>query len=111
MRACCNIDNVKSFNNLYNVTNRKLGVGGTGEVAMAIDFWNRCQVACKIVNLIKPMGKNAETQQRPGTALKPEWRAKLWREVELLKHISHVGSLTSSLIIYANIGYSRILSR
>ncbi len=96
--ACLSIDNLKSFNNLYIVTDRKLGAGGTGQVFMAIDVWNRCQVACKIVNLIKPIGKQAEEQQQPGSALKTELQIKLWREVDLLKHISHVRS-TGLLVV------------
>lgn len=93
------IDSLKSFSNHYQITNRKLGAGGTGEVFMAIDVWNRCQVACKAVNLIKSKAKRPEVQPQPNTALEKGWHVKLWREVELLKRISHVGSNISSLIV------------
>ena len=62
---------------------------------MAIDAWNRCQVACKIVNLIKPKGTNVGAEQA-GMNYRPDWQAKLWREVEILKYISHVRSPMSS---------------
>ena len=83
------VDSLKSFNNLYEITNRKLGAGATSEVFMAIDIWHRCQVACKIVNLIKP-AENPVEEQQPGIVLNTAWQTRLWREVELLKHISHV---------------------
>ena len=53
---------------------------------MAIDIWNQCQVACKIVKLIDPVEKPIK-QRQPSVK---GWQTKLWREVELLKHISHV---------------------
>ena len=69
------------FMNLVRVTNRKLGSGGCGEVWMAVDNIRKCQMACKIVKLEKPV------RQRAGRTRSTET---VWREVELLKDISHV---------------------
>ena len=99
MTAYPGVDSLKSFKHHFKITNRKLGVGGTGEVFMAIDVWNRCQVACKVVNLIKSTAKQLEEQQQHNIALGKEWHLKLWREVELLKHLSHVGLNIWSLIV------------
>ena len=93
------VDNPKAFNNLYMVTDRKLGAGGTGEVFMAVDIWSRRQVVCKVVNLGKPIAGQVGGQQQPGTAAGTSWQKKLWREVELLKHISHVRAAASLLVI------------
>lgn len=89
------VDSLKSFNNIYIITGRKLGVGGTGQVFMAMDIWNQCQVACKIVNLIRPLAKEVEEQEKLRATIETGWQNKLWREVELLKHISHVRSTAS----------------
>ena len=87
--AYSSIDSFKSFDNLYEITDRKLGAGGTGEVFMAIDIWTRCQVACKIVNLINPPDTIVGEHQSD-IVLNKGRQSRLWREVELLKHISHV---------------------
>lgn len=42
---------LKSFGNRFEITNRRLGTGGSGCVLMAIDRWKSRQVACKIINL------------------------------------------------------------
>ena len=92
MMTCSSVDDLKSFNHLYKVTGRKLGAGATGEVFMAIDIWNRCQVACKIVKLMQP----PENPEQSSMVHNAGWQTRLWQEVELLKHISHVGCNKSS---------------
>lgn len=79
---------------------------------MAIDRWKSRQVACKIVNLegsipklfLFPLRKPvnsfrfAEIRKNP---LRHNMIEKLWREVELLKSISHV-SVLNHLRLNAN---------
>ena len=83
------------------MSERKLGLGGYATVFMAIDRWNERQVACKVVKLKQEaVGHYAShhfnTLQhaclaRTQTALlKEPHPVKLWREVELLKTVSHV---------------------
>lgn len=92
---------LQSFNTLYSVSNRELGSGSNGQVFMAIDNWRRRQVACKIVALKKPARErsegqetslNASSHRRNREAKGAEFAAKLRREVDLLKDISHVSN-------------------
>ena len=70
-------DVVQLFMNLFRITDRKLGSGAYGEVWMAVDILHKRQMACKVVELSRsPQGRSAK-----GT---------IWREVDLLKDISHV---------------------
>ncbi|KAI4236776.1 MAG: hypothetical protein LQ349_002330 [Xanthoria aureola] len=84
-----------AFDNVFTITDRKLGSGFSGRVYMAIDRHLRHgQLACKIVQLkkchthdshkcsnyskstAKPLGHRPQT-------------ARIWREVDLLKELSH----------------------
>ena len=80
------------FKNLFRITNRKLGSGAYGEVWMAVDIFHQRQVACKVM-------KSSESHQdRSGKAI-----GTLWREVDLLKDMSHVREIFHcrfSLTIY-----------
>ena len=70
-------DVVQLFMNLFRITDRKLGSGAYGEVWMAVDILHKRQMACKVVELSRsPQGRSGK-----GT---------IWREVDLLKDISHV---------------------
>ena len=70
-------DVVQLFTNLFRIMDRKLGSGAYGEVWMAVDILHKRQMACKVVELRKsPQGRSGN-----GT---------FWREVDLLKDISHV---------------------
>lgn len=60
---------------------RKLGSGAYGEVWMAVDVLRKRQMACKVVKL------NESSQRRPGNI---SFTGNFWREVDLLKDISHV---------------------
>lgn len=68
------------FMNLFMISDRKLGSGAYGEVWMAVDNYHQRQVACKIVKL------HHSLQQRSGKID----TGRQWREVDLLKDISHV---------------------
>lgn len=57
---------------------------------MAIDRFNQRQVACKIVPL---RNHNRSRSQEE------ELSRKLWREVDILKHISHVSKPVSYVTI------------
>ena len=70
-------DVVQLFMNLFRIMDRKLGSGAYGEVWMAVDILHKRQVACKVVELSK------SPQGRSGKGI-------IWREVDLLKDISHV---------------------
>ena len=69
------------FMNLFRITDRKLGSGAYGEVWMAVDVARKRQMACKLVKLEK------SPQKRSGRV---SFSEPLWREVELLRDISHV---------------------
>lgn len=69
------------FMNLFRITDRKMGSGAYGEVWMAVDRARKRQMACKVVKL----GKSPQKQS--GSV---SFSESLWREVELLKDISHV---------------------
>lgn len=69
------------FMNLFRVTDRKLGSGAFGEVRMAVDIVCKRQVACKMIRL------GMSSRKRSGRVSLSE---PLWREVELLKDLSHV---------------------
>lgn len=67
--------------NLFRVSDRKLGSGAYGEVWMAVDIACKRQMACKMVKL------GTSPQKRSGRV---SFSEPLWREVELLKDLSHV---------------------
>lgn len=89
------------------MTDRRLGSGIAGRVFMVIDRLWRRQMACKTVQLRK-----CHADRGPGL---PEIRgprdslAKIWREVDLLKDLSHVSGveklsrLTPRLLINSRI--------
>ena len=72
---------LQSFQNLFKVMPRKLGSGAYGEVWMAVDILRQRQMACKVVRL------NKSPQKRSGRL---SFSEAFWREVDLLKDISHV---------------------
>ena len=72
---------LQSFENLYQVMHRKLGSGAYGEVWMAVDVLRQRQMACKVIRL------NKSPQQRSGRL---SFSEAFWREVDLLKDMSHV---------------------
>ena len=91
----------KSFNNLYHITKRQLGAGGTATVFMAVDRWNMKQVACKIVRLQEQgSGQTTSNHFRKGdgdrlvghtTDNSPTpYEKGLRQEVAMLKTLSHV---------------------
>ncbi len=61
------------------MTDRQLGAGGSGRVLMAVDCFRSCQVACKIVRLTE----NTRAKEKA-------FALKLWREVDIVKDITHV---------------------
>ena len=70
------------FMNLFMIMGQKLGSGAYGEVWMAVDNINQRQVACKIV--------------KPNRSFRNISLSKtLWREVDLLKELSHVSQAIS----------------
>lgn len=91
----------ESFNNLFHITKRQLGAGGSATVFMAVDRWNMKQVACKIVGLKPPgsdptksphfrncdedclVGHTADVSTTP-------YEKGLRQEVAMLKTLSHV---------------------
>ena len=82
---------------MFLITHRQLGVGAAGQVFMAIDRWKRCQVACKIVNLTNNFeqqagccGMTSSAYQRVRENGQANQAQRLWREVELLRKLSHV---------------------
>ncbi|KAL8812960.1 MAG: hypothetical protein Q9223_003551 [Gallowayella weberi] len=70
------------------MTDRKLGSGVSGRVFMVIDRHRQCQMACKIVQLRKCHSIFARPVQK--SMRSKEQTAKLWREVDILKEMSHV---------------------
>ena len=72
-------DDSQLFMNLFRIMGRKLGSGAYGEVWMAVDNFYQRQVACKIVR------PGISTQVCSGKVV-----GTLWREVNLLKDMSHV---------------------
>lgn len=79
-------DVLQLFSNLFKVTDRILGSGAYGEVRMAIDNIDKRQMACKMVKL------HYSPYQRSGRV---RFSGSLWREVELLKDMSHVSQVVS----------------
>ena len=89
---------------MYRLSDRKLGEGGYASVFMAIDRVKERQVACKVVRLRKQdachdasqyfLGFRNASLRKSKTALTKQPDAKtLWREVEILKTLSHVRPL------------------
>ena len=96
------------------MSDRKLGEGGYATVFMAVDRFTERQVACKIVKLKRvathhcsshyfgSTGNTSHAKIRPLLPKQPKPET-LWREVELLKGISHVG-LLKRLLLHRLIG-------
>ncbi|KAL8727978.1 MAG: hypothetical protein Q9181_005506 [Wetmoreana brouardii] len=96
-----------AFDNLFMMTNRKLGSGISGRVFMVIDrFWRR-QMACKIVQLKACHGNEVHGYLGLSTAPRPPQdhsgrQARLWREVEILKELSHPNIITIDRVFYTD---------
>lgn len=67
--------------NMYRITDRQLGAGAYARVHLAIDLFSQRQMACKMVAL-KDSSRIWVDQKKSANGL--------WREVKLLKEISHV---------------------
>ncbi|KAL8903609.1 MAG: hypothetical protein Q9207_003811 [Kuettlingeria erythrocarpa] len=83
----------QAFSNLVAMTDRKLGSGISGRVFMVVDRFRRRQMACKIVQLRKCHADHSNGDRRNGTpGMIGDLRrsAKIWREVDLLKDLSHI---------------------
>ena len=117
------------------ITDRLLGVGGFGKVYMAVNEFQRRQLACKVVDLrkLRPRARarvackeqyaqaedvDNRVQLRKLTALANEKRKEnlledklmLWyREVDILASIDHV-SIFSGFLSVCSLFYSRISS-
>lgn len=76
------------------MTDRKLGSGTSGRVFMVIDRVWRRQMACKIVQLKKCQGHKVydyhNCYKAPDLPGQQYQQAKFWREVDILKDLSHV---------------------
>lgn len=92
----------KAFDNVVVITDRKLGSGFSGRVFMAIDRQLQDgQLACKIVQLRKchdhHIHKCSESSRSMAKMVgNKAHTAKIWREVELLRELSHVSRETST---------------
>ena len=94
----------QSFSNLYHITERHLGEGGTATVFMAVDRWAMRQVACKIVKL-HHSGPEQNVSHHFQTGVQDDLARiavntrvdsrtqRLRREVDLLKKLKHVGTM------------------
>ncbi len=81
------------------MTDRKLGSGISGRVFMVVDRFRRRQMACKIVQLQKCHADHINGDRQngsPGMIGDLRRSAKIWREVDLLKDLSHVCESGSS---------------
>ncbi|KAL9028287.1 MAG: hypothetical protein Q9196_003324 [Gyalolechia fulgens] len=87
---CRQILEKAAFDNLFAMTDRKLGSGISGRVFMVIDrLWLR-QMACKIIQLKKcHTDRMHDIVTKSGGCGKKNNLARLWREVDLLKELSH----------------------
>lgn len=85
---------LKAFDNLFAMTDRKLGSGISGRVFMAIDRVWRRQMACKIVQLKKCQHgfdqDRSDASVRQGHPRSRSQQARLWKEVDILKDLNHV---------------------
>lgn len=85
---------LKAFDNLFAMTDRKLGSGISGRVFMVIDRVWRRQMACKIVQLKKcHYGSDQDRSDatvRQGLPRSLSQQARLWKEVHILKDVNHV---------------------
>ncbi|KAJ9643076.1 hypothetical protein H2199_004599 [Coniosporium tulheliwenetii] len=105
----------EAFERHYQITNRRLGVGGNGSVFAALHRRSQRQLACKVVDLRKD-----ETDVDPlGTGLRPadtniplqsqqyqaeKWRQHLqmrFREFDILKDLSHPNIITLEKVFYS----------
>lgn len=86
------------------MSERRLGEGAYATVFMAIDRFAECQVACKVIKLKKQAAIHLSSRYfetiQPASAAKATkplskqpTAENLWREVQLLKSISHVSPL------------------
>ncbi|CAD6582985.1 MAG: hypothetical protein ASARMPRED_001122 [Alectoria sarmentosa] len=76
----------------FRITDRKLGSGAYGEVWMAVDIFRQRQMACKVVKLDKSPQKWTGKVNLSGT---------LWREVDLLKNITHPNILHVERVFFS----------
>ncbi|KAL8667680.1 MAG: hypothetical protein Q9202_000535 [Teloschistes flavicans] len=78
------------------MTHRKLGSGVSGRVFMVIDRVWRRQMACKIVQLKQcrrgSYQDRSDASVRQGLPRSQSQRARLWKEVDILKDLNHVSS-------------------
>ncbi|KAL8933664.1 MAG: hypothetical protein Q9211_005653 [Gyalolechia sp. 1 TL-2023] len=80
------------------MTDRKLGSGISGRVFMVIDRLWRRQMACKIIQLKKcHTDRMHDIVTKSGGCGKKNNLARLWREVDLLKELSHILKAVSYL--------------
>lgn len=75
------------------MTDRKLGSGVSGRVFMVVDRLRRRQMACKIIQLRKCHDGSGTNSSGFPTELMMRRNSleKIWKEVDLLKDLSHVG--------------------
>ncbi|KAL9583114.1 MAG: hypothetical protein Q9203_005217 [Teloschistes exilis] len=95
---------LKAFDNLFAVTNRKLGSGISGRVFMVIDRVWRRQMACKIVQLKKchhgSDQDRSDASVRQGLPRSLSQQARLWKEVYILKDVNHPNVITIDRVLY-----------
>ncbi|KAL8926746.1 MAG: hypothetical protein Q9208_002820 [Pyrenodesmia sp. 3 TL-2023] len=96
----------QAFSNLIATTDRKLGSGISGRVFMVFDrFWRR-QMACKIVQLRKCHEDRSDVNQgngllvMPGTIGNKRRSNNIWKEVDLLRGLSHPNIIRIDRVFY-----------
>ncbi|KAL8689292.1 MAG: hypothetical protein Q9218_005004 [Villophora microphyllina] len=95
-----------AFDNLYAMTDRKLGSGISGRVFMVIDCVWRRQMACKVVQF-KRCHDNSDRGSTdnavwPRLPRNPSQQARLWREVDILKDLTHPNVITVDRVFYTD---------
>ncbi|KAI4278763.1 MAG: hypothetical protein L6R35_006076, partial [Caloplaca aegaea] len=87
-----------AFDNLFTMTDRKLGSGVSGRVFMVVDRMRRRQMACKTIQLRKCHKDSGPNTSGFPTELvmRRNSLTKIWKEVDLLKDLSHVKSYSIS---------------
>ncbi|KAL8648199.1 MAG: hypothetical protein Q9226_006094 [Calogaya cf. arnoldii] len=97
-----------AFDNVFTITDRKLGSGFSGRVFMAIDRqFEDGQLACKIVQLQKchTHGSHECSDFSKAKARMMGHRAhaaRIWREVDLLKELSHPNIVGINRVFYTD---------
>jgi serine/threonine protein kinase len=79
------------FASKYNVTDRCLGQGAEAAVCLANDVQTGKQLVCKLINLDKIQGKNAQEDIR-----------RKFQEADILRQLRHVSQLTFRLKTVTN---------